>query len=104
MSTAPDLDARIESLTEAEYATPGEALAAATETAALISDAITAEHDRAETFTGFGPDLSDRLKRWIDKLEKRIKRIAHQFGALSYTLTVGWPWGVQVSVTWAPSS
>jgi hypothetical protein len=107
MVTPDDPDARIEALTTHDYETPGAGLAAATETAAIINNEIKAEDERrprGEGFTGFGDDFGDRLKKWLDKLEQLLKRIAQEFVAMSYSVTVAWPWGVSVTVTWTPSS
>lgn len=105
--SATEQDARIETLTEQEFDTPGEALAAATEVSAIINSSIAAEQQRVGdvgTLSALGGDLGDKLRKWLDKLEQLVKKIAAQFGALSYSLTVGWPLGVSVTITWSPPS
>jgi hypothetical protein len=107
MSPAGEQDARIETLTGQAYESPGDALAAVTEVAAIVNAAISAEHERipsVETFAGFAEsDFSDRIRKWLNKLELMLKAIAEQFAALSYSITVGWPMGVSITVTWPPS-
>jgi hypothetical protein len=106
-STA-EQNARIETLTGHTYDSPGDALAAVTETAAIINAEIDAERQRValvEGFAGFGEgDFGERIRKWLNKLEEMLKKIAEQFEALSYTITVSWPMGVSISVTWSPSS
>ena len=107
MSATLEQDARIDTLTGDTYASPGDALAAVTEAAAIINAAISAEHERTpnvETFAGFGgSDFGDRIRKWLNKLEEMLKAIAKQFAALSYSISVSWPMGVSISVTWSPS-
>jgi hypothetical protein len=104
MSATPDDDARVEMLTSQDYETPGDALAAITETTAVINTAIADEQKRSpETFLGFGGDFGDKLRKWLDKLEQLVKRIAKAFGALNYSISVQWPWGAGVTIGWAPS-
>jgi hypothetical protein len=38
----------------------------------------------------------------LEKLEAMLKKIAKQFAAMSYSITVSWPMGVSVTVTWTP--
>jgi len=94
---------RIDALTAERYKTPGGATAAITEVTALINTEIAAyaRSEPDETFAGFaGTAFGDRLRRWLDRLEHLVREMAKEFAALSYTLTVSWPLGVSVSVTW----
>jgi len=50
------------------------------------------------------PATGERLERWIERLRAVAEEVVHQFGALSYSITVGLPAGVSVTVTWSPTS
>jgi hypothetical protein len=100
-------DERIELLTSGSYDDQGQALAAMTEVVSIVNMELQAESARApqpgaEEF--FGGAAGDRIRQWIEKLARMLKKIAEQFEAMSYTITVGvaWPPGVSVSVTWTP--
>jgi hypothetical protein len=49
------------------------------------------------------PATGERLERWIERLRAVAEEVVHQFGALSYSITVGLPAGVSVTVTWSPT-
>jgi len=104
MSTVPEADARIEALAAQEYETPGAALAAVTEATAIINNQIKAEQERSPGTESFAGDFGDRLRRLLEKLEAMLKKIAKQFAAMSYSITVSWQMGVSVTVTWTPGS
>jgi hypothetical protein len=38
----------------------------------------------------------------LEKLEAMLKKIAKQFAAMSYSITVSWQMGVSVTMTWTP--
>jgi hypothetical protein len=45
-----------------------------------------------------------RLREWLRRLHAVTRRAAEQFGALSFSITVSFPLGVSVSVTWDVSA
>jgi hypothetical protein len=47
-------------------------------------------------------DTGERLERWIERLRAVAERVVHDFGALGYSITVGLPAGVSVTVSWSP--
>jgi hypothetical protein len=47
-----------------------------------------------------GGGLSERLREWIRKLVALVKRIAEEFGAISYSIGVSLT-GVTASIEWA---
>lgn len=49
-------------------------------------------------------DTGERLERWIERLRAVAEKVVDEFGALSYSITVGLPAGVSVTVTWSPKS
>jgi hypothetical protein len=107
MEGQDERDRRIDALTGERYKTPGGAAAAITEVTALINAEIAeyAQAEQDETFAGFADTaFGDRLRRWLNKLEDLLRAIAKEFVALSYTLTISWPLGVSVSLTWPGST
>jgi hypothetical protein len=90
---AVDADARlseIESKLESnEYESEGEAMA----DLALAVEAINNEATEA----GFNPD---RLRGWIERLYAAVRKIVDRFHARGFSITVGVPLGVSVSVDW----
>jgi len=40
--------------------------------------------------------LEDRLRQWLE----RVRELAQKFGPASFTVALGVPFGVQVSLTW----
>jgi hypothetical protein len=90
---AVDPDARlseIESKLESnEYESEGEAMA----DLALAVEAINNEATEA----GFNPD---RLRGWIQRLYAAVRKIVDRFHARGFSITVGVPLGVSVSVDW----
>jgi len=58
----------------------------------------------ADGTDALAPATGERLERWIERLRAVAEEVVHQFGALSYSITVGLPAGVSVTVTWSPTS
>jgi hypothetical protein len=48
-------------------------------------------------------DLLERLKEWLDKIGKKLAEIAEELKAASYSLAVGFPGGVTISIAFASS-
>ena len=63
---------------------------------AELSDTTVAGTDALAAGTGEG------LERWIERLRAVAEKVVHEFGGLSYSITVGLPAGVSVTVTWSP--
>jgi hypothetical protein len=42
-----------------------------------------------------------RLQKWIDRLASKADEYARTFGADSFSVTVGWPAGIAVSLGWS---
>ena len=47
-----------------------------------------------------GPAFINRLDKWIAKLKASLLKIANVANALTYSISVGFPSGVSISVTW----
>jgi hypothetical protein len=47
----------------------------------------------------FGGDLATRLHEWLDKLIEKLQAIVEKFSGASFTVTIGAPFQVSVSVT-----
>ncbi|HEX6762749.1 MAG TPA: hypothetical protein VF094_08120 [Gaiellaceae bacterium] len=96
---AANVDARLEELAAQPFASPASAVAALVEATALVNGGLgPSPTDRAVVAAAEG----DRLERWIDRLKAIAERVVDEFGALGYSITVGMPVGVSVTVSWQP--
>ncbi|MFB3739763.1 MAG: hypothetical protein ACE14W_12485 [Candidatus Velamenicoccus archaeovorus] len=41
-----------------------------------------------------------RLRKWTERLAAKAEEYANAFGAVSLSVSVGWPAGIAVSLTW----
>jgi hypothetical protein len=110
------VDRRLDQLAQTRYTDSASALAALAEATGLVNEALAADPDDMTvrgvvmesdlTITAGllrSDDLRDRLRRWIEKLREAARVVARQFSALSYSVSVSFPGGVSVGVTWATS-
>jgi hypothetical protein len=82
-----------------EYADVDDAMAALVTATVSVNRAI--EEDTAQFAPeGFVGDLGDKLREIIRRLAAFVKKIATQWGAISYSIGVSLT-GVSVSVEWA---
>jgi hypothetical protein len=49
---------------------------------------------------GWKKNAPERLRRIADSLRPALERAARALGAVSWSVSVGFPWGVSISVTW----
>jgi hypothetical protein len=42
-------------------------------------------------------DLEEKMREYVE----RARKLAEKFGPSSMTISVGFPWGAQISLTWA---
>jgi hypothetical protein len=73
-----------------EYSSQGEAM----RMLALAVGEINEEIDQRSSVRG------ERVEEKVDRLFKAVKRIAEKFDAKSFTVSVGLPVGVSVSIEW----
>jgi hypothetical protein len=89
----------LDTLETKTFADEADAMAELTTAAIAINyeiEAAAAASTRAE-FLG---DLGDKIRKWIRKLVAIVKKIATEWGAISYSVGVSLT-GVSVSVEWA---
>jgi hypothetical protein len=53
---------------------------------------------------GYGNRAIERLRKIAQKLRDLLRPIAEFFKAVSYSVAVGFPWGVTVGLSWQPQS
>ena len=56
----------------------------------------------AEIASRVTDDLIEKLRKWLDQLRRALAQLADVLSALSYTISVGAPSGVSVSLTFQP--
>lgn len=90
-------------LEEFEQRDPNEELAAIDAWAGLASYAVARVYAPASPFPhpGWTRRAPENLRRIADKLRGPLKRIAQALGAASWSISVGFPWGVSISVGWS---
>lgn len=86
---------------ERDFADEAEALAAIAHVATAINEEWALQKQQAVVWTA---EDRERLREWLGRLVAIVKRVVTQFGALSYSITVGFPLGVSVSITFSPGS
>jgi hypothetical protein len=94
-----ETDMLLDSLETKSFEDEADALAQLTTAALAINhqiEAATADGVRTE-FLG---DPGDKIRKWIRKLVAIVKRVATEWGAISYSIGVSLT-GVSVSVEWA---
>ena len=74
------------------------AMATLAQATALVNEELGATHTLGAEPSA---DTPKRLARYIGLLGDLAASIARQFGALSYSISVGLPAGVSVGITWA---
>lgn len=84
----------------AQFGDEAEAIAALAEMTYTINKELGG--DDAQTLTA--EDRGERLRKWVERLAKIAKQIAEKFGALSFSITVGFPAGVSVTVTFSETT
>lgn len=65
---------------------------------AMLSEAVALINMRMAK----GGEPDERVRKWIKKLYEAAKTVAGRHDALSFSITVGLPVGVSVTVTWQP--
>lgn len=48
--------------------------------------------------------LFDKLMKWVEKLKKLLEEHGRKVGIDSFSIQVGFPWGVSISFTFKPKS
>ena len=87
---------------ERDFADEAEALAAIAHVATAINEEWASQEHEAVVWTT--EDRERRLREWLERLVAIVKRVVTQFAAISYAITVGFPLGVSVSITFSPTS
>ncbi|HEY2477223.1 MAG TPA: hypothetical protein VGI17_00670 [Solirubrobacterales bacterium] len=49
---------------------------------------------------GWDKRAPERLRRIADQLRGPLERVARALGAVTWSISVGFPWGVSISVSW----
>jgi hypothetical protein len=111
------VDARLDQLAQTPFADADQGLAALAEATGVINEALVVQSRagddviRGMESRGGGATIGasvlrsqatqERLSRWIEKLRQLAKAVAEQFAALSYSISVSFPGGVSVGVSWS---
>jgi hypothetical protein len=95
MQMQADPDSLLNEL-EAGIHDQAEAVGALVAAADAINRALQDEHLSNE-------ERTQRLRKWVERLFKAAGELARRFAAVSFTITVSFPAGVSVSVTFDPS-
>jgi hypothetical protein len=93
-------ESRLSAYAQERFESVDDAMAALAEATAIVNEEL-GEGKRSGVYPR--ADTRKRLSRHISLLGDLAASIARQFGAASYTISVGLPAGVSVGITWEKS-
>lgn len=94
-----DPDDRLSMLAEERFSSESDALAALLEATAIVNASLAEIGSDPAALAE--SENKERVRRWIQRLHELARRVADEFGAATYEVSVGLPGGVSVSVTWS---
>ena len=93
-----ELESHLDAIAERALASDDDAWQALLDATAAVNGLLQAQP--AEPATFLRADVTDRLGSAVKKFEETVKTIASKVGASDFSVTVGYPWGVSVTVNW----
>jgi hypothetical protein len=98
-----DIDDRLDEIGSRTITSPEAGVAALAQMTALINARIVDSTEIAGTDAFIG-DTGERLETWVKRLRAVAEKVVQEFDALGYSITVGIPAGLSVTVSWTPES
>lgn len=97
---AISIESFLDELQQSDFKDVGDAMGGLTAAIAAVNTEITSMDVGTEGFLALG-GKGDRIRNWLKRLWALVKKIATQFGAISYSVSIGFPAGVSVDFEWA---
>ncbi len=96
-----DALAKYEQRDSPDFSDEADALAAIANVATAINEEWATQQE-AGVLVWTIENREKRLREWLEKLVEIVKKAATQFSAVSYAITVGFPLGVSVTISFPP--